>query len=416
MALDNDIQAGGVNTHSPRRRKFTLGICGSAHAVHDGLHDSLYILLPLWAQVFGLSLVQVGMLKFVYSGAMAVFQMPAGFLAERYSARILLAAGTAVLGLAFLLLGLAGGFAVLVFLVFIAGLGSGPQHPLSSTLVAKAYETGPRRAALGIYNFAGDVGKVIFPAALALTAGAVGWRAGVIGLGVFGVVAALIVLISLVRLRAGDRPEAQPAPDEPVEQPGWGILNPRGFAAISAINLLDTGITFGFLTFLPFLLIEKGAGVEIVGLAMALVFGGGAMGKFLCGMMAERLGIVRTMVLTEMATGLAMLTLLFLPLFGALALLPLLGVALNGTSSVLYATVADFIAPERHARGFALFYTIGMASGAVSPLVFGFVSDGFGVPVSMTILGIGIFLTIPFCLIVSRSQQPGMSGQPLTTE
>ena len=346
------------------------------------------------------------MLKFAYSGAMAIFQMPAGFLSERSSPKLLLAAGTAFLGLAFFLLGLTEGFVTLLLLLFFAGLGSGPQHPLSSTLVAKAYETGPRRAALGIYNFSGDIGKVALPAILALVAGAVGWRMGVFGLGVFGVISAAAILIALTRLRAGSRPKPQTASEKTISPSGWGILNRRGFAAISAINLLDTGVTFGFLTFLPFLLIEKGAGVEMLGLAVALVFGGGAAGKFLCGLLAERLGIVRTMVLTEIATGAGIIILLFMPLLGALALLPLVGVAMNGTSSVLYATVADFITPERHARGFAFFYTVGMGAGAISPLIFGLVSDAVGVSTSMVILGVLIFLTIPFCLMVSYSQQP----------
>ena len=404
--MKNERRTEVADKESSRSARSTLGVCGTAHFVHDGLHDSLYILLPLWSQAFGLSLTQVGTLKFVYSGAMAIFQMPAGFLSERFSPRLLLAAGTAFLGLAFFLLGLTGGFVTLLLLLFFAGLGSGPQHPLSSTLVAKAYETGPRRAALGIYNFSGDIGKVVLPAILALVAGAVGWRMGVFGLGVFGVISAAAILIALTRLRAGSRPISQTASEKTISPSGWGVLNRRGFAAISAINLLDTGVTFGFLTFLPFLLIEKGAGVEMVGLAIALVFSGGAAGKFLCGFLAERLGIVRTMVLTEIATGAGILVLLFMPLLGALALLPLVGVAMNGTSSVLYATVADFITPERHARGFAFFYTVGMGAGAISPLIFGLVSDAVGVSTSMVILGVLIFLTIPFCLMVSYSQQP----------
>ena len=404
--MNNERRTEVADKESSRSARSTLGVCGTAHFVHDGLHDSLYILLPLWSQAFGLSLTQVGTLKFAYSGAMAIFQMPAGFLSERLSPRLLLAVGTAFLGLSFFLLGLTGGFVTLLLLLFFAGLGSGPQHPLSSTLVAKAYETGPRRAALGIYNFSGDIGKVALPAILALVAGAVGWRMGVFGLGVFGAISAAAILIALTSLRAGSRPKSQTASEKTISPSVWGILNRRGFAAISAINLLDTGVTFGFLTFLPFLLIEKGAGVEMVGLAVALVFSGGAAGKFLCGFLAERLGIVRTMVLTEIATGAGILVLLFMPLLGALALLPLVGVAMNGTSSVLYATVADFITPERHARGFAFFYTVGMGAGAISPLIFGLVSDAFGVSTTMVILGVLIFLTIPFCLMVSYSQQP----------
>jgi fucose permease len=41
-----------------------------------------------------------------------------------------------------------------------------------------------------------------------------------------------------------------------------------------------------------------------------------------------------------------------------------------------------------------------MGAGAVSPLIFGLVSDIFGVSTSMVILGFGIFLTIPLCLAV----------------
>ena len=34
----------------------TLGITCSAHFVHDGIADAFYVLLPIWAQAFGLSL------------------------------------------------------------------------------------------------------------------------------------------------------------------------------------------------------------------------------------------------------------------------------------------------------------------------------------------------------------------------
>src|SRR5438128_10600618 len=61
-----------------------------------------------------------------------------------------------------------GGFLSLLTVLLIAGLGSGVQHPLSSSLVSKAYETGPRRAALRTYNFSGDLGKVAVPAAVAV--------------------------------------------------------------------------------------------------------------------------------------------------------------------------------------------------------------------------------------------------------
>ncbi len=67
-----------------RRRRATLGTGSGAHFIHDGFSDSLYVLFPVWAEALGLSHAQVGFLKMAFSAAMAAFQVPAGFLAERW--------------------------------------------------------------------------------------------------------------------------------------------------------------------------------------------------------------------------------------------------------------------------------------------------------------------------------------------
>ena len=155
-----------------------LGAASSIHFLHDGFSEILYVFLPLWAREFGLSFAQVGIIRSAYTGGMSAFQIPAGLLAERWGERRLLAAGTVVTACGFVLAGWAGAFVPLLALLLAAGLGSAVQHPLSSSLVSKAYETGNRRTALGTYNFSGDVGKAGVAAAVGLLAGAAGWRGG----------------------------------------------------------------------------------------------------------------------------------------------------------------------------------------------------------------------------------------------
>jgi MFS family permease len=191
------------------------------------------------------------------------------------------------------------------------------------------------------------------------------------------------------------------------ESEGWGIRSPRGFRALSAIHIIDSSTRTSLLTYLPFLLIGKGGTVEIIGLALGLTFAGGAAGKFLCGAVAERLGIIRTVILTEAATGAGILTLLFLPLQSVLVVLPLLGVALNGTSSVLYGSVADLVVPERRSRAYGLFYTLGIGSGALSPTVYGVLSDWAGVPATLSVIGLLVLATIPLAAIL---RTPGASA------
>jgi MFS family permease len=110
---------------------------------------------------------------------------------------------------------------------------------------------------------------------------------------------------------------------------------------------------------------------------------------------AERLGIIRTVILTEAATGLGILALLLIPLRPVLVMLPLLGVALNGTSSVLYGSVAELVVPERRSRAYGLFYTLGIGSGALAPTIYGFLSDWAGVPATLTVIGLVVLVVIP---------------------
>jgi MFS family permease len=122
-----------------------------------------------------------------------------------------------------------------------------------------------------------------------------------------------------------------------------------------------------FLTFLPFLLTEKGASLPTIGLALSLAFAGGAVGKPACAFIGARIGVVATVFLTEALTTVATLALLPLPLDAVLLLLPAIGVALNGTSSVLYGSVPVLVSTERRARAFGLFYTGTIGSGAAGP-------------------------------------------------
>ena len=384
-----------------RRARAVLGTACGTHFVHDGFADILYVLFPVWAREFGLSFSQVGLLRTLYSGGMAAFQIPAGLLAERWGEARLLGAGTAVTALGFVAAGFAGGYLALLGCLLAAGLGSGVQHPLSSSLVSKAYEDGRRRVALGTYNFSGDLGKVVVPAAVAFAVPWLGWRGAVEGFAAIGMAAAVLVLLALTNLQVG----RAPLPEAEAERrPGsdWGIRDVRGFQALSLIHVIDNSTRTGFLTFLPFLMIAKGSSVQAVGFALMLVFAGGAAGKFACGVLAERLGVIRTVIITEAATGAGILLLLTLPLGASLALLPALGIALNGTSSVLYGTVADLVTSDRRGRSYAVFYTVGIGASALSPSIYGVVSDWGGVPLALAIVGSLVFVTLPLTLLLRR--------------
>jgi MFS family permease len=403
MLIVMDHPPCGILLDVKTRPRAVLATASGTHFVHDGFSDILYVLLPVWAREFGLVYAQVGLIRTFYSGAMAAFQLPAGLLAERWGERRLLAAGTAVTACGFIAAGAwAGGFASLLLLLLVAGLGSGVQHPLSSSIVSKAYETGARRTALGTYNFSGDLGKVAVPAVVAFAATVVGWRAAAAGYGVVGLVAALAIFAILARLGTGGA-DAAAAREAARAQSGWGIKDARGFQALAAVGMIDNATRTGLLTFLPFALIAKGLTVAGVGTALALVFAGGAVGKFVCGLVAERVGVIRTVVLTEGATALGIAAIVAAPLPVALAVLLPLGIALNGTSSVLYATVADLVTADRRSRAYGLYYTLTVGASAGAPTVYGLLGDAVGVSATLLTVATLVLVTIPLCLVLRAS-------------
>src|SRR5215467_13883966 len=173
-----------------REERAAAGIACGAHALHDGYTDLIYIMLPIWQREFGLGYAELGLLRGLFAGTMASFQIPAGLLAERLGAAAVLALGTALAGLGYCLVGASASFSLLVVALFVSGLGASTQHPLASSLMARAF-AGPRSMkALGSYNFAGDLGKMAVPASASLLLVVMPWRPTLALLGAIGVVAA----------------------------------------------------------------------------------------------------------------------------------------------------------------------------------------------------------------------------------
>ncbi len=329
----------------------------------------------------------------------------------------LLAFGTLVAAAGFIVSGWTAGFLGLALCLMLSGAGASVQHPLGSALTSRAFEGDKLRAALSTYNFSGDVGKVLLPALCAALLAVLDWHAVTSLMGALGLVAALAIWFAVPRVlhqevsaaAAGATVgSAASAPGTPTSAPGT-LANP-GFISLSAIGVIDSATRMGFLTLLPFVLIAKGASVTQVGFALSLTFAGGAAGKFFCGLIAARAGVLRTTILTELATAAGIVALLPLSLEGSMLLLPAIGIALNGTSSVLYGTVAEIVPGARRARAFGVFYTLTIGAGAVSPLLYGLLGDAIGMPRTFGVIAAVVLLVLPLTLGLRpalRALRPG---------
>jgi MFS family permease len=354
----------------------TLWLSCIAHALHDGYTDALYVLLPVWQAEFGLSFGTLALLRGIYAGTMASLQLPAGRLAARLGSGATLALGTLLAAAGYALAGMSGSLLGLCVALAISGSGSSTQHPLASGAVSQAFG-GAARGPLGVYNFSGDLGKAALPAAMSLLIGLMPWRHALWALAALGAALA-VALIALFPAMPRKAPAAE-------AQMRHGIGAARGgFGLLFAIGILDTGVRMGVLTFLPFLLKDKGIATPMIGTALALVFIGG--------------------------TAACILAVMACPLPLAMVLLPLLGLMLNGTSSVLYGTVPELAPHDGVERAFALFYTGTIGSGAIAPVLYGVLGDHIGAQGATLAAALTALLILPLALALRSCLTPAAAG------
>jgi len=378
------------------QRRNLAGAC-LAHILHDGYTDQLYALLPVWQSQFGLSYAALALVRAFYYGTMGGLQVPGDRMIAKLSPRTALALATLIAAAGYLVVASPVGFPGLCAGLVIAGIGSSVQHPRASLLVTNTYGDASR-GPLGLYNFTGDLGKAAFPAVVALLLTLLRWQSVVFMMALvgFGVALALLALV----------------PRQPFVVPAhlsssMNAAANKGFGLLLTIGALDTATRMGYLLFLPFLLRARGGAQATVGLGLGLLFIGGALGKAVCGWLGQHLGVEWSVIITEAATAILIAVSLMLPLAPMLAVLPILGIVLNGTSSVLYGTV-PFLAPRGDiGRAFAVFYTGVIGAGALAPIVYGAIADRTSRTIGILAAALTAAVTIPLVFGLHHALKEG---------
>ncbi|MDA1015723.1 MAG: MFS transporter [Planctomycetota bacterium] len=118
---------------------------------------------PYIRQDLGLSEFQIGLFMSAFFLPYALAQVPAGWLSDRYGARIMLTYYIVAWSVFTALMGLAGGFAMLIVMRALTGLGQAGAYPTSSSIVSKWVPFSGRGAASSMVAFGGRLGGAIAP-------------------------------------------------------------------------------------------------------------------------------------------------------------------------------------------------------------------------------------------------------------
>lgn len=393
-SLENDItkehhRNSGVNT--------LIAACG-AHAIQDGMVAVQYVLLPVLAQALGLSYTQVGLLRASSGAAMALLEIPSGFLAEKYGERRLLCLGLIGAGIGYAGVASSSQFVAVCLFFLLVGGGAAFQHSLSSSLLVRQFAGGLRRKALGTYNAFGDLGKLAYAGAFSVLLGlGLTWNATVLLLGCTAIFFGLTVWW-LLRHKSDPHRLKEESRQTKNNKRGntWGITQPGRFLSLGITVFLDSIVQAAFLTFVAFVLVEKGASASHAAGGVVLTLIGGTAGKFAGGLLAAKMGDRRSFFIIQWLTVAALLGVLFLPLQAIFIILPLAGVFIQGSSTVCYGTVADYVDESKSSRAYSIIYTLSSTASVAGPFILGVLADQLHIEAVLWSLIIVTVLTIIF--------------------
>lgn len=167
----------------------TISLIGFVHGVSHFFHLLLPPLFPWLMQDFGLSFTGIGATMTAFFVISGIGQALSGFLVDRFGPARVLGGGIACFLLASLLLYFAQGYAALMAVAALAGLGNSVFHPADFSVLNRQVSQSRLGHAFSIHGLSGNIGWALAPVFLTGLANAAGWRIAALGAAVLALLA-----------------------------------------------------------------------------------------------------------------------------------------------------------------------------------------------------------------------------------
>jgi MFS family permease len=258
-----------------------IGLVGLAHGTSHFYHLILAALIPWLKPEFNLSYGELGLLMTVFFAVSGVGQALAGFVVDRFSARVVLMTGVALLGISAVVLSSAQTYAQLMAGAFLAGCGNCVFHPADYTLLNQRVSKGRLAHGFSVHGISGNIGWALSPLFLTSVAGRTDWRTALLCASLLP----LCVLALLVWNRHALRPQ-------PATAPATGAAEVAGASALGFLRLKVVWMCFAFFVISAIALagVQTFAATSLVSLyGMSLAW---ATSAYTCFMLSSAVGML----------------------------------------------------------------------------------------------------------------------------
>jgi FSR family fosmidomycin resistance protein-like MFS transporter len=376
-----------------------MAVLSGGHLAVDFASGSVPALIPFLSDRFRLGYALAALLLLAVTVSSSLVQPLFGLWSDRRGALWLIPGGAMLAAVGVGGAAVAPVYPLVVLLVVAGGLGVAAFHPEGAKFAA--YASGRKRASgMSYFNIGGNAGYALG----AFVTGQLVVLLGLIG-GLLAMVPVLVASIALARvvphvsaLRPGVRVTAYHRGDD----------RRRAMALLGAVIALRSVAWFTLLAFVPLWVVSLGHSKADGNRLLFLMLLAGALGTLLLGPVADRVGLRRTLVVTQALIGPFMLVFIYVGgVIGALALM-LVGVCVVGTFGVTM-VLSQLYLPRHIGMASGLSVGLALGIGGIAAVILGAVADVVDLKTALTIGAVAPSLGVLFCL---RLPAPATPAQP----
>jgi len=357
---------------------------------------------------FNIDYTQAGFIFSAFTLAYGISQIPAGWLADRVGARILLLIGTVGVAVCGLVIGLSPTYTFMIVFLGLLGILGGGYHPAASPLVSASVDENNRGRALGLHQIGGTASFFLTPLiAVSLATALGGWRGSFIVLSVLTIIFGSVFFLLLGRHKNIVLSEQGRATSQAGATMSPGAL--RRLVFFITLGVVLQVAIFSAYSFIPLYAVDQFGANEWTGaILLSFVHFAGLFAGPLGGYTSDRIGKVRVMMVVSLLAGPAIFSLslasinpaanivaLFFSPIGLLALF--LGTCQYIGMPVTESYVITHSPPHRKSTILGIYYFASRGGpGLVTPII-GYLIDRFGFGTAFTTTGLGALAIIFIC-------------------
>ena len=374
-----------------KSQKNFVFIISFAHLVQDTYASFLAPILPLLIEKLDMSLMMSAFLEIARKLA-SLFNPFFGLLIQRSDARYFVILSPTLTAISMSLLGIANSYALIVFLLIIAGISSALFHIPSPTII-KASSQNTIGRGMSYYMGGGELARTIGP--LIITGAISLWGLhGTWRLIPFGMIASLILYYKLkdFQLTHTNFVKKREKGDALQEVKNFLPL----FIKIAGFLFFQSAMKMAVTLYLVVYLTQKGFSLWDATIALSVLQFFGVIGTFISGNISDKIGRQKTLLFMSSGSALMMSSFLFISTFySTLFILALLGIFMFANAPILLSIIHEL---DTKMPTFinSIYMSINFSINSLILFIIGGFGDHLGLEFTYKIAAILAFISIPF--------------------